>query len=125
MEKILVVEDREPEMRLMVWHLTDDGAEVSVTARIGDVIADIETFAPDTVVFNSQALGDAKEACIALIRALQRDVRIIDVSGAAASGRRRFVDITAAGGVQAAQADDTEFTPDGLISMVNRRRAAG
>jgi hypothetical protein len=123
-DRILVVEDHEPEMRLMVWYLTDDGSDVKVSSTVGGVIADIETFRPDTVVFNSRALGDAKDACIALIRALARDIRIIDVSAPAAG--RRFVDVThhendpRSGDAGA----DRDFTAEGLIHLIHRRRAA-
>jgi DNA-binding response OmpR family regulator len=124
MHKILVVEDHEPEMRLMVWHLTDDGSRVKVTTTIGEVISDIETFGPDTVVFNSRALGDAKDACVALIRRIIPDVRIIDVSTPTAAGDRQLIDITDKdeGDPGRETTEDCDFTGAGLIYMVNHRR---
>ena len=126
MQRILVVEDHEPEMRLMVWHLTDDGAHVNVTTSIGEVIADIEKYSPETVVFNSRKLGPAKDACIALIRALAEDIRIIDISDPA-SGGQQFIDVTERdeGDATRATSDDTSITGPNLVYMVNHRRQAG
>jgi hypothetical protein len=114
-------------MRLMVWHLTDDGSQVKVTTTIGEVIAEIERFSPDTVVFNSRTLGQAKDACIGLIRQLVADVRIIDMSASSVPGARRFIDITDhdEGNPAREGRNDVDATGSNLISMVNRKRAAG
>jgi DNA-binding NtrC family response regulator len=127
MQKILVVEDAEPELRLMVWLLTDDGSDVKVTSSIGEVIADIERYAPDTVVFNSRMRGQRKDACIALIRDLVRDVRIIDVSAAkTAAEATRLIDVTDHDELDAARvtADDAALSNANLIYMVNHKRFA-
>jgi CheY-like chemotaxis protein len=127
MQKILVVEDAEPELRLMVWLLTDDGCDVKVTSSMGEVIADIERYEPDTVVFNSQMRGQQKDACIALIRELVRDVRIIDVSAAKAHAEaKRLVDVTDHDELDAARvtADDAALSNANLIYMVTHKRSA-
>lgn len=126
MQKILVVEDHEPEMRLMVWHLTADGSRVKVTATIGEVISDIETFAPDTVVFNTRKLKREKAACVELIRAVSPDVRIIDVSQADTAGDKRLIDVTDndENDTDRSPADDSDLSGEGLIYMVNHRRSA-
>jgi CheY-like chemotaxis protein len=127
MQKILVVEDADPELRLMVWLLTDDGSDVKVTSSISEVIADIERYEPDTVVFKSQMRGQRKDACIALIRDLVRDVRIIDVAAAkTATDAKRLIDVTDHDELDAARvtAADAALSNANLIYMVNHKRFA-
>jgi CheY-like chemotaxis protein len=123
MKRILVIEDAEPQMRLMVWLLTDHGSDVKVTTSLGAVITDIETFKPDTVVFNSRFLGETKDVCIDLIRRLQPDVRVIDVSSPPLAGVKRFIEISDhnEGDARRSGADDSAFSGDGLIHMINHR----
>jgi CheY-like chemotaxis protein len=127
MEKILVVEDHEPEMRLMVWLLTDDGSQVNVTSSVGEVIADIERHQPDTVVFNSRMRGQAKEACINLIRELSPHVRIIDVSTPPLAAERHLIDITNhdSGDGQRSTVNDETLSGENLIYMTHHRRSTG
>jgi CheY-like chemotaxis protein len=126
MRKVLVVEDHEPEMRLMVWVLTDDGSDVHVASTVGAVISHIEEHRPDTVVFNSRMLGQAKDACVTLIRQLHPEVRIIDVSTPPLAGEKRFIDVTAFDerDTRRSKLDDTALSGDGLVYMVNHRRTA-
>jgi CheY-like chemotaxis protein len=126
MQKILVVEDAEPEMRLMVWLLTDDGSDVRVSSTIGEVIADIERFTPDTVVFNSRMHGQKKDACIRLIRELVPDTRIIDVSSRLPDRDKRLVDVSERDVDDPARdaSEDSTLSSIGLIHIVNHRRAS-
>lgn len=127
MQNVLVVEDADPEMRLMVWMLTDSGSQVRVATTVGAVISAIEEHRPDTVVFNSRMLGQAKPACIALIRELHPAVRIIDVSTPRQAGDKRFINITDHNESDPARdrSSDSELSGDGLIYMIEHMQRAG
>jgi CheY-like chemotaxis protein len=84
MKHVVVIEDAQPQLKLLAWGLMDVGFRVTVTT---DPAAAIEWLRageqPDAVVFNISTDGAAKRGAIERIRDLAPEARIIDVADAA------------------------------------------
>jgi two-component system, OmpR family, phosphate regulon response regulator OmpR len=84
---VLLVEAEHDLMQRMGWILLEAGF---ITARVPlstDVPAKIESFTPDVIVMNNDALDPERERMIRRLRSYVPQVRIIDVHAAAAAHR--------------------------------------
>jgi DNA-binding response OmpR family regulator len=80
MASILLIEDEAALSRLISWSLLEAGFEVALVESASAAEKKLRAYAPDVIVFNTVLPEDEKNDCIAQIRKLRPNARILDVS---------------------------------------------